>query len=549
MNPRLSGLLLLFASALCARAENYACSDVKAAYRAAACCEVADGETSLSTSGFTQTDVAAAVLAALGGRDDWSGFTQAEVQAEVAATAAAFADGMTVTLTQADVKEAVKIALAGRDDWSAYAGGWSNWTIGSICSVTACGQTGTTTNSRICDNPSPQFGGANCSGAATDSSTPCYTTPCPSWKPPSSLDRATCHSTKFAAWYWGTCERCTTDAISKCDAVNCPIVGGLWVVDNMDWGRCSVCENCAQADCLAKTNTDWTVVYHCRQCTAADPAGCTKTKCVDLGASWTEPIGDPNFMPYTPGSCGRCTEADPSGCNSIDCSFTNVAWLEGMPGYRGSCGRCTAADPAGCTLTKCVELGASWHSDGCHGCTAADPSGCTETPCEEVGAAWHSEDGRCELCTAADPSGCTLTKCVELGGSWNSEDGHCEGCTAADPAGCTETQCAGIGSWGIGLDGGYTCRSGPPQSRIYTAQPTAQPTQVPTSTSGALTCQQILEFCIADTTDAYVECECLNDIETESCLDSSVAIIVARISEAQCASLVGIDTWTPPPSP
>jgi surface protein len=135
MNPRIFGYLL-FASALCARAENYACSEVKAAYRAAACCATEGGTTYLAR-GFTQAYVDAAVTAALGGQQKRTPIN----------------------------------------------GGWSAWGALEPCSVTACGQTGTQTKRRTCTEPAPQYGGANCSnidgGAATDSSTTCSTVACP----------------------------------------------------------------------------------------------------------------------------------------------------------------------------------------------------------------------------------------------------------------------------------------------------------------------------------------------------------------------------------
>ncbi len=48
-------------------------------------------------------------------------------------------------------------------------GGWSAWSGWSTCSVTACGSTGTQNRTRICDNPAPAGGGANCVGPSSES--------------------------------------------------------------------------------------------------------------------------------------------------------------------------------------------------------------------------------------------------------------------------------------------------------------------------------------------------------------------------------------------
>jgi len=57
-------------------------------------------------------------------------------------------------------------------------GGWSGWSGWSSCSVSACGQTGSQTRTRSCNNPTPQYGGADCSGLTTDSQS-CSAVACP----------------------------------------------------------------------------------------------------------------------------------------------------------------------------------------------------------------------------------------------------------------------------------------------------------------------------------------------------------------------------------
>lgn len=55
-------------------------------------------------------------------------------------------------------------------------GGWNDWTPWTSCPVTCGG--GTMNRSRSCTNPSPQNGGANCSGDADDTDI-CNTNSCP----------------------------------------------------------------------------------------------------------------------------------------------------------------------------------------------------------------------------------------------------------------------------------------------------------------------------------------------------------------------------------
>ena len=45
-------------------------------------------------------------------------------------------------------------------------GGWSNWSAWSSCSATC--YNGTTTHSRLCNNPTPQNGGTTCSGVSQE---------------------------------------------------------------------------------------------------------------------------------------------------------------------------------------------------------------------------------------------------------------------------------------------------------------------------------------------------------------------------------------------
>jgi len=57
------------------------------------------------------------------------------------------------------------------------AGNWGAWSNYSDCSV-SCGGEGTQIRTRLCNNPAPQNGGANCSGTDTNSQT-CNNGACP----------------------------------------------------------------------------------------------------------------------------------------------------------------------------------------------------------------------------------------------------------------------------------------------------------------------------------------------------------------------------------
>ena len=60
--------------------------------------------------------------------------------------------------------------------WLAVNGGWSSWSIWSP-SCPFCGM-GVTSRHRVCNNPLPFYGGANCSGES-DQELSCTSSPCP----------------------------------------------------------------------------------------------------------------------------------------------------------------------------------------------------------------------------------------------------------------------------------------------------------------------------------------------------------------------------------
>lgn len=55
------------------------------------------------------------------------------------------------------------------------AGGWANWIAWTTCTVTCGG--GSQVRTRLCNNPAPIYGGANCVGAGAETQT-CNTQAC-----------------------------------------------------------------------------------------------------------------------------------------------------------------------------------------------------------------------------------------------------------------------------------------------------------------------------------------------------------------------------------
>ena len=58
-------------------------------------------------------------------------------------------------------------------------GGWSTWTAWSTCSKTCDNIEGERTRTRLCNNPEPSHGGANCGSDNSETDVCSEDTPCP----------------------------------------------------------------------------------------------------------------------------------------------------------------------------------------------------------------------------------------------------------------------------------------------------------------------------------------------------------------------------------
>ena len=139
-------------------------------------------------------------------------------------------------------------------------GGWSNWGSLEACSVTGCGLTGTRTMRRTCSNPVPAYGGADCVGLATDSSSTCATACCDG----TFNDSGTCATWRTCAAGFGidsegsatsdrTCAACTGTTFSNTD----------------DGQPCSEASTCGSGEYQTKAvtpKTDATCATHAATC-------------------------------------------------------------------------------------------------------------------------------------------------------------------------------------------------------------------------------------------------------------------------------------------
>ncbi|KAJ8314516.1 hypothetical protein KUTeg_006666 [Tegillarca granosa] len=290
-------------------------------------------------------------------------------------------------------------------------GGWSSWGSYGSCSVTCA--SGTQTRSRLCNNPTPQYNGASCSGSSTQSIT-CTKSACP-------IDGG------WTDWSgWGTCTKtcgtgsqtrtrsCTnpiaqhggqdcvgsTVSSQSCNTHHCPIDGGY--TDWSAWGACTVtCGGGSQVK--TRTCTNPAPQYGGQTCSAAASAtqSCNTHHCPINGG-------------YTDWSAwGACTVTCGGGSQVKTRTCTNPA-----PQYGGQTCSAAASATQSCNTHHCPIDGGytDWTSWGactvtCGGGSQVKTRTCTN-PTPQYGG---------QTCSAAASAtqSCNTHHCP-IDGNWNT---------------------------------------------------------------------------------------------------------------------------------
>ncbi|KAJ8322347.1 hypothetical protein KUTeg_000818 [Tegillarca granosa] len=297
-------------------------------------------------------------------------------------------------------------------------GGWSSWSSWGHCSKT-CGS-GTETKTRSCSHPAPNYGGAQCSGSATESKS-CLLKHCPlnggwnTWSPwghcsktcGSGTETRTRSCSHPAPNYGGAqCSGSATESKS-CLLTHCPLNGGWgsW----SSWGHCS--KTCGSGtETRTRSCSHPAPNYGGAQCSgsATESKSCLLTHC-PLNGGW----GSWSSWGHCSKTCGSGTETRTRACSHP------------APNYGGSQCSGSATNSKSCLLKHCPLNGgwSSWSSWG-H-CSKTCGSG-TETRTRSCSHPAPNYGGAQCSGSATDSKSCLLKHCPLNGGwsSWSSW-GHC----------------------------------------------------------------------------------------------------------------------------
>ncbi|XP_069105032.1 SCO-spondin-like [Argopecten irradians] len=245
-------------------------------------------------------------------------------------------------------------------------GEWSSWGSYGSCSVTCAG--GVKYRTRSCTNPAPQYGGAACPSSDT-SSTTCNTFPCPIngvWGSWGSYSSCTLTCKDYGTSQTGTktrtrscdnpppqynganCPNSDTDVATCTTSTYCPI-NGVWAAWS-GWNTCSV--TCASGiQHRSRTCTNPPAQYGGQPCagSTADSQVCTLSPCPIDGAwtSWS--------------AWSACTVTCGGGTSTKQRTCTNPA-----PQYGGASCSGNDTDTKGCNPDVCKIDGewAAWNPWG-----------------------------------------------------------------------------------------------------------------------------------------------------------------------------------------
>ncbi|XP_062608445.1 coadhesin-like [Saccostrea cucullata] len=214
-------------------------------------------------------------------------------------------------------------------------GGWSSWGEWSTCSLT-CGSGGKS-RERSCTNPSPQYGGADCSGESEET-VPCNTQGCPavdggwsSWGEWSTCS-LTCGSggksrerscTNPSPQNGGTDCSGESEETVPCNIQGCPAVDGGW----SSWGEWSTCSlTCGSGGkSRERSCTNPSPKYGGADCSgeSEETVPCNIQGCPAVDGGWSS-WGEWSTCSLTCGSGGKsrersCTNPSPQ-YGGADCS-------------------------------------------------------------------------------------------------------------------------------------------------------------------------------------------------------------------------------------